>query len=230
MTKEKFKVMHNVFDEFTNLTLLKLISKGYIDGLESTLYVGKEANIFTALREGKRVIAKIYRLETCDFNRMYDYIKYDPRYQGLKKKKRKIIFSWVQREFRNLMKARQAGVRVPMPITFLNNVLVIEFIGKDEIAPKLKDSIPRNKKKFFNEIIDNMKKLYKDGLVHADLSSFNILNFNEEPVFIDMSQATTTEDVRSREYLERDINNIITFFNKLKIKINKEKTWNFITK
>ena len=230
MTKEKFKVMHNVFDEFTNLTLLKLISKGYIDGLESTLYVGKEANIFTALREGKRVIAKIYRLETCDFNRMYDYIKYDPRYQGLKKKKRKIIFSWVQREFRNLMKARQAGVRVPMPITFLNNVLVIEFIGKDEIAPKLKDSIPRNKKKFFNEIIDNMKKLYKDGLVHADLSSFNILNFNEEPVFIDMSQATTTEDVRSREYLERDINNIITFFNKLKLKINKEKTWNFITK
>ena len=230
MTKEKFKVMHNVFDEFTNLTLLKLISKGYIDGLESTLYVGKEANIFTALREGKRVIAKIYRLETCDFNRMYDYIKYDPRYQGLKKKKRKIIFSWVQREFRNLMKARQAGVRVPMPITFLNNVLVIEFIGKDEIALKLKDSIPKNKKKFFNEIIDNMKKLYKDGLVHADLSSFNILNFNEEPVFIDMSQATTTEDVRSREYLERDINNIITFFNKLKIKINKEKTWNFITK
>ena len=230
MTKEKFKVMHNVFDEFTNLTLLKLISKGYIDGLESTLYVGKEANIFTALREGKRVIAKIYRLETCDFNRMYDYIKYDPRYQGLKKKKRKIIFSWVQREFRNLMKARQAGVRVPMPITFLNNVLVIEFIGKDEIAPKLKDSIPKNKKKFFNEIIDNMKKLYKDGLVHADLSAFNILNFNEEPVFIDMSQATTTEDVRSREYLERDINNIITFFNKLKLKINKEKTWNFITK
>ena len=230
MTKEKFKVMHNVFDEFTNLTLLKLISKGYIDGLESTLYVGKEANIFTALREGKRVIAKIYRLETCDFNRMYDYIKYDPRYQGLKKKKRKIIFSWVQREFRNLMKARQAGVRVPMPITFLNNVLVIEFIGKDEIALKLKDSIPKNKKKFFNEIIDNMKKLYKDGLVHADLSSFNILNFNEEPVFIDMSQATTTEDVRSKEYLERDINNIITFFNKLKIKINKEKTWNFITK
>lgn len=230
MTKEKFKVMHNVFDEFTNLTLLKLISKGYIDGLESTLYVGKEANIFTALREGKRVIAKIYRLETCDFNRMYDYIKYDPRYQGLKKKKRKIIFSWVQREFRNLMKARQAGVRVPMPITFLNNVLVIEFIGKDEIALKLKDSIPKNKKKFFNEIIDNMKKLYKDGLVHADLSAFNILNFNEEPVFIDMSQATTTEDVRSREYLERDINNIITFFNKLKLKINKEKTWNFITK
>src|SRR3989344_5111442 len=144
MIKEKFKVMHNVFDEFTNLTLLKLISKGHIDGLESTLYVGKEANIFTALKSGKRLIVKIYRLETCDFNRMYDYIKYDPRYQGLKKKRRKIIFSWVQREFRNLMKARQADVRVPAPITFLNNVLVIEFIGNDDVAPKLKDAIPKD--------------------------------------------------------------------------------------
>ena len=85
MTKDKFKVKHGVFDNFTNLMLLKLISKGYMDGLESTLYVGKEANIFTALKDGKRIIAKIYRLETCDFNKMYDYIKYDPRYLELKK-------------------------------------------------------------------------------------------------------------------------------------------------
>jgi len=230
MTKEKFKVMHNVFDEFTNLTLLKLISKGYIDGLESTLYVGKEANIFSALKDRKRVIVKIYRLETCDFNRMYDYIKYDPRYQGLKKKKRKIIFLWVQREFRNLMKARDANVKVPTPITFLNNVLVIEFIGKEDVAPKLKDSIPKNKKKFFNEIIDGINRLYKAGLVHADLSAFNILNFNEHAVFIDMSQATTTEDARSKEYLERDINNIVNFFKKIGLNANKEKIWNSVTK
>lgn len=128
------------------------------------------------------------------------------------------------------MKAREANVRVPMPITFLNNILVIEFIGKEDIAPKLKDSIPKNKKRFFNEIIENMRKLYKKGLVHADLSAFNILNFNEKPVFIDMSQATTIEDVRSREYLERDINNIVIFFNKLKLNVNKEKIWNSITK
>ncbi len=230
MTKEKFKVKHGVFDEFTNLTILKLISQGHIDGLESTLYVGKEANIFSALKDGKRVIVKIYRLETCDFNRMFDYIKCDPRYKGLAKKKRKIIFLWVQREFRNLMKARQAGVKVPIPITFLNNILVIEFIGKEDIAPMLKDKIPKNKRKFLNGIIRNIKKLYKAGLVHADLSAFNILNFNEMPVFIDMSQTTTINDMRSKEYLERDIKNISIFFNKLKIKTDKEKIWNSVTK
>lgn len=128
------------------------------------------------------------------------------------------------------MKARQANIKVPIPITFLNNILVMEFIGKNDIAPKLKDSIPKNKRKFFKEIIDNIKKLYKTGLVHADLSAFNILNFNEKPVFIDMSQATTIQDVRNKEYLERDINNIINFFSKLKLKINKEKIWNFVTK
>lgn len=215
--------MHNVFDNFTNLTLHKLIRQGHFEGLESPISIGKEANIFTALKNDKRVIVKIYRLETCDFNKMYDYIKFDPRYQGLQKKRRKIIFHWTQREFRNLMKAREAGITVPKPIVFLNNVLVIEFIGKGEIAPMLKDKIPKNKRKFFDEIINNIKKLYKKGLVHADLSAFNILNFNEDPVFIDMSQCTTLEDTRAKEYLDRDIRNVVNFFIKVGLKVDEEK-------
>ena len=75
MGKEKFKTMHDVFDEFTNRTIFKLITKGYFRGLQSPLSIGKESNVFTALTDSNdRVIAKIYRLETCDFNRMYDYI------------------------------------------------------------------------------------------------------------------------------------------------------------
>ena len=72
MTQDKFKTMHNVFDNFTNLTVFKLISQGHFDGLESPVSIGKEANIFTAKKGEGRVIAKIYRLEACDFNRMYD--------------------------------------------------------------------------------------------------------------------------------------------------------------
>ena len=45
---EKFQVMHNVFDEFTNRTIFKLISEGYFDGLESAIALGKEANVFSA--------------------------------------------------------------------------------------------------------------------------------------------------------------------------------------
>ena len=221
---EKFKTMHNVFDDFTNRTIFKLITEGRFRGLESPISIGKESNVFSALTdEGKRVIVKIYRLETCDFNRMYDYIKDDPRYSGLKDKKRKVILVWVQREYRNLMNARDAQVNVPIPITFSNNILVLEFVGKNgNIAPKLKDSIPKNKKQFFDKTIDSIRKLYKSGLVHADLSAFNILNFDDTPVFIDMSQATVLKHPRAEEFLERDVRNICIFFRKVGLKVNEK--------
>lgn len=221
-SKEKFKVMHDVFDEFTNRTIFKLITEGHFKGLESPISIGKESNIFSALKDSKRVILKIYRLETCDFNRMYDYIKYDPRFINLKKKRRKVIFAWAQREYRNLLKAREGNVKVPTPITFANNILVMEFIGNNEPAPKLKDTIPKNKKKFFDKTIDNMKKLHKAGLVHADLSPFNILNSNETPVFIDFSQCTPLQNSRAEEFLKRDVKNVCNFFNKIGLKTNDE--------
>ena len=221
---ERFKTMHDVFDEFTNRTIFKLISEDYFDGLESTVAVGKEANIFSALGPKGRVMVKIYRLEVCDFNRMYDYIKDDPRYAGLKGKKREIIFRWVQREYRNLLKAREANVAVPTPLTFKNNILVLEFIGKgNEIAPRLKDKKPKSPQKFLDETIDNLRKLYKAGMVHSDLSAFNILNLDGRPVFIDFSQCTETKNTRANEFLNRDVSNIATFFRKLGLKIDEEK-------
>jgi len=216
-SKEEFKTWGDVFDQFTQRTVYKLITQGHFEGLESPISIGKESNVFSALKkDGTRVMVKIYRLETCDFNRMYDYIKDDPRFLRLKKGKRNIIFSWVQREYRNLFRAREANVSVPTPLTFLNNVLVLEFIGDDGvIAPKLKDCAPKNRKAFFDKIIDNMRKLYNSGLVHADLSAFNILNYNENPVFIDFSQCTTLESSMANEYLDRDIRNICNFFKKI---------------
>jgi len=222
--KEKFKTKHGVFDEFTNRTLFKLITEGHFEGLESPINIGKESNVFSAItKEGHRVIVKIYRLETCDFNIMHSYIKDDPRYSNLKDRKRKVILAWVQREYRNLMNAREAQVNVPIPITFSNNVLVLEFIGKNaDIAPKLKDKIPKNKKEFFGKVIENMRKLYRAGLVHADLSAFNILNFEENPILIDMSQATTKEHPRAEEFLNRDVKNICIFFNKIGFKADEK--------
>lgn len=226
--KEKFKTYQNVFDEFTNRTLFQLITQGHFDGLIGPVSIGKESNVFVCKKEDHKVIAKIYRLETCDFNRMYDYIKDDPRFSGLRKHKRKIIFAWAQREYRNLLVAREGLVRVPTPITFLNNVLVMDLIGDTEAAPKLKDAVPENPKEFFEDIIDNIKKLYKAGLVHGDLSQFNILNYKEKPCFIDLSHATPTKNPNSRELLVRDIRNTCNFFKKLGLNIDEEKLKNSI--
>ena len=71
--KEKFKTWGDVFDQFTQKTVYKLISRGHFEGLESPISIGKESNVFSAVKkDGTRVIAKIYRLETCDFNKMYE--------------------------------------------------------------------------------------------------------------------------------------------------------------
>lgn len=223
ITKEKFKTKHNVFDDFTNRNLFKLISQGHFEGLIGPVSIGKESNVFTAKKGEGKVIVKIYRLETADFNKMYDYIKDDPRFIGLRKQRRKIVFGWCQREYRNLINAREAGLNAALPITFLNNILVTGMIGGKEPAPMLKDMAPKNKKRFFNEIIEDIKKLCKAGYVHSDLSHFNILNYNERPVFIDFSHMTPLINPNSREYLERDVTNICNFFNKIGLKTEKEK-------
>lgn len=213
ITREKFKTYNNVFDQFTIRNLWKLSSEGFFDDLENAVALGKEANIFIAKKEdGSCVIVKIYRLENCNFNKMFSYIKQDPRYENLSDKRREIVFSWTQREFRNLLKARES-IRVPTPYKVKYNILLMEMIGDDEPAPELRNAIPKDPKKFFDLVIQNVKKLYKEGLVHGDLSHFNILNCNEQPVFIDFSQATITKSNQAEELLERDVKNIVTFFN-----------------
>ena len=63
-----------------------------------------------------------------------------------------------------------------------------------------------------------MRLLYAYGLIHGDLSSFNILNYHEQPVLIDFSQGTTVKTPNSEELLRRDVTNIVQFFAKLKIR------------
>jgi RIO kinase 1 len=232
ITKEKFKTYHTVFDEFTNRNLFKLITEGHFKGLIGPVSMGKEANVFLAEKEdGTKVIVKIYRLENADFNKMYEYIKSDPRFMELKKNKRKVIFAWCQREYRNLMKAREKGVRVPTPYTFKHNILVMEYIGGEEVAKKLKDDVPQDPKKFFDMIIKNYKKLYqKAGLVHGDLSHFNILNDNEKPVLIDLSTGTSLGDNQAEYYLERDVSTLVKFFGKHGVALDKERVIQTIKK
>ncbi len=214
-SREEWKIYKNVFDNFTLHTLNLLSSKHYFDELLSPVMIGKEANVFSASSKAGTIIAKIYRLESCNFNKMYEYISQDIRFIGLKKQRRKIIFKWVEREFKNLAKA-SAVINAPKPIAFLNNVLLMEMIGSP--ALQLKDYSPVTKK-LFNAVISQMKLLYSSGLVHADLSEFNILIHNKIPFFIDFSQATTTDSPNAAALLERDIKNILRFFEKKSIAV-----------
>ena len=222
--QERFKTARGVFDEFTNRNLFELESRGVFDTLVSPFEVGKESNVFIAKKGKQHLIVKIYRVQNCDFKRMYDYIRKDVRYEYLKKHRRDIIFAWVQREYKNLFRAQQAHVAVPQPLAWKYNLLVESMIGEEMPAPTLKVALPANPLEFFKLVVEEMKKLYKGGLIHGDLSSFNILNHNEKPYLIDFSQATLVKTPNAEELLERDVNNILKFFAKLGVKADKDET------
>jgi RIO kinase 1 len=227
--QERFRTIKGVFDEFTERNLFELQSRNYFDQLLGPVKVGKESNVFLAERGDKHVIVKIYRIQNCDFKRMYDYIRKDSRYEGLKNKHREIIFAWTQREYKNLHRAQDAGINSPKPIAWKFNIIIEEMIGDEEPAPPLKDLKPKNPKKFFEEVIDQMEKLYHRGLIHGDLSAFNILNYNEKPYFIDYSQGTLTKTPNSQELLERDVRNILKFFESRGVKADFEQTFKKVT-
>jgi len=227
-TKEEWKTFEGVFDNFTIRTLWQLSSRRFFDGVKSPISIGKEANVFSAEKGKGLICAKIYRLETADFNVMYNYIRNDPRFQGLLRQRRKIIFAWCQREYRNLFKCKQAGISCPKPIVFKNNVLLMEFIGDAEPAPLVRNKPPKAPNKFFKLVLENMKKIHKLKMVHADLSAYKIINHNEKPVFIDFSHSTPLDTPNADELVKRDIKNICVYFKKLGVKTTEKKIWDYI--
>ena len=222
LIKEKFETYKNVFDEKTLRTLFKLESEGYFQEIIGPVSIGKESNVFTAKKaDGSYVILKIYRINVADFKKMYRYIAADLRFQGLSNQKRKVVFAWSQREYRNLLVASSAGASVPTPYRVQNNVLVMELIGRDnQAAKRLKDLQPTNVKKFARELIKNIKVFYQKGFIHGDLSEYNILNYKDKPYIIDLSHGVKLDYPGAEELLERDIKTIVKYFSKFKIKLD----------
>jgi RIO kinase 1 len=212
MTKEIYKVYNEVFDARTLKVLEKMRNENY-EELEYCISTGKEANVFRASTKNGFVAIKIFRTYTSSFDKMSPYILGDPRFNHISKKKHEIIYLWTKKEFRNLSKAFQAGVRVPKPLAFNQNVLIIEFIGEKGLAaPLIKDVNLSNPQKYYDEIISNMIKLYKANLIHADLSEFNILHYKNKPVLIDMGQSVLKDHPNSMIFLKKDLFNINKFF------------------
>ncbi len=223
---EDKRVGSEVFDRITLQTLYKLANQGHIHLLNGAISTGKEANVFKGADDNDNLVAvKIYRVTTSDFKKMQYYIQGDPRFNVRSKSKRQLINNWVLKEFKNLNRAYNAGVRVPKPIIAKNNILVMEFIGEKDGTPArlMRQAKISNPDYIARKIIEYVKKLYNDAeLVHGDLSAFNILINHDEPVIIDLSQGMVVDHPLSRELLNRDIDNLIKDFKKIGIEISKD--------
>lgn len=210
------KVRDDVFDTRTLMNLYYLSKKGYVEALGGSISRGKEANVFHALgRGGKHLALKIYRVATSDFKAMQDYILGDPRFRSVKGNKRSLVNAWTRKEYRNLLRAEEVGVRVPHPYAVRENILVMDFVGTDGAAAPLLREVAlegEEAERAYRRIADYIVLLHnRAGLVHADLSEFNIL-YDGEPVLIDMGQAVTLDHPNAMEFLKRDISNLVRFF------------------
>ncbi|MEM0148632.1 MAG: serine protein kinase RIO [Candidatus Micrarchaeaceae archaeon] len=221
--KERQKVEFNL-NKRTMLYLSKFYNLGIISKLDFIIARGKESDIYIAepgesdkVAGSKHIILKFFRIETSTFFNMADYINGDPRFNGIASSKEKIVYTWCKKEFGNLKMAKKAGVNVPMPYFAHGNILAMEFIGSNGIpAPQLKyvKMDADEAEGMLDSILENVRKLYHAGLVHADLSEYNILVKDAAPCIIDFGQAVVLRHPNAMGFLERDVRNILYYFKK----------------
>ena len=210
---DQFKVSEDVFDDVTLLALYKLVHKKWLSVIGGSISTGKEANVFYGERDGVGVAIKIYRIRTANFTTMSSYISGDRRFSRVKKSRKELVFAWTRKEFSNLVRAQDAGIPVPEPLVWDRNILIMSFLGENEIPyPQLKNADFEDAAGIYATLMRYVDLLYnKAELVHGDLSEFNIL-YGENPYLIDMGQSVTRDHPRAYQFLMRDIRNINRFF------------------
>jgi RIO kinase 1 len=215
---KKRAAVESVFDERTLLLLNKLVMNGILKNVIGLISAGKEANIYLAYDPEEREVAiKIYKIDSNTSKWMREYIIGDPRFKKMPHNISKIIYLWAGKEFKNLKRAKSAGLSVPQPIYVKDNILIMEYIGVGMTpAPRLKEvRSPDNISDLINVILTFIKELYqKARLVHGDLSEFNILYHDQKPVVIDISQAVDIQHPKAEIYLVRDIKNVFSYLEK----------------
>jgi len=233
--KEDKAVAEQAVDPRTRILLYKLVNGGVLDAINGVISTGKEAVIMhadggpgpdggpeVALNVPKECAVKVFKTTLNEFKTRDKYIREDYRFKDRfsKQNPRKIIHMWAEKELHNLVKMAKGGVRVPEPVVLRKHVLVMSFIGAEgRPAPKLKEAVERMSEKqmadAYNQVVEMMVQLYHVcHLVHADLSEYNILWWEKECWFIDVSQAVEPIHPSGLDFLFRDCTNISTFFNK----------------
>ena len=220
---EEYEVLEEVFDRSTLMVIYDFLNKGVIDEIHGVVNAGKESRVYWGKdKQGNELAVKIYLTISAEFRKgMLKYIEGDPRFKSVKRDTRSLVFAWAQKEFRNLMQAVSAKVKVPKPIAVKKNVLIMEFVGKNGIsAPSMKEQPPKNPEKTYKALLTYLKRLYRKAeLVHGDLSEYNVMIRRGRPVLFDVSQAVPLSHPLADSLLQRDLKNLNRYFNRLGVEV-----------
>ncbi len=221
--KEQLKIEASVFDRYVFRTVGSLMSAGIIASIDFPIKRGKESVVFRATPPpdypAEFLAVKIYNVENSNFKRMVEYISNDPRFE-VKKNRRKLVYEWVKKEYRNLLMCEEMGVLVPHPHVFKDNVLVMDFIGEGGAPSKtLFERGPANPEWEYEFLMGEVKKMYKNGFVHADLSEYNVLCGPEGKLYmIDLAQGVIKGHPFFDEWYKRDVQNINRYYEKFGVR------------
>jgi RIO kinase 2 len=199
------------------LAINAFVKAGLIDAFGQTLGVGKEADVYDALTQaGKRVAVKFQRLGRISFRQTRRKRGYAAERTGWLFQSRLAA----EREFRALKLVYAQEVAVPEPLSQNRHAIVMGMIEGAELAKWREFPAPG---KVLKEILRNVKKAYvKAGVVHADLSEYNIiLKPDMHVLIIDWPQYVAAGHPNAQELLMRDVKNVLKYFSRrcgLKVK------------
>lgn len=207
---------------------------------------GKEANVYVCLAHPSTglelLAAKLYR------PRLFRNLRNDARYRERRTvldEKGKMVTnrgalralaggssygqelrqtSWLQHEYTTLVNLHAAGLPVPKPIASGENTILMEYIGAiDRPAPSLMETSlsPVQARRAFDILIDAVEQMLAQGHIHADLSAYNVLYWEERPVIIDFPQAVNPrQNPDSWPIFARDVERLCQHFRRYAIQTN----------
>jgi len=207
--------------------LQPLIEEGLIDSVVRQLMSGKEAAVYVVRCGEETRCAKVYKQATQrSFRQAVDYtenrkVKNTRQARAMAKGTRfgreATEAAWQSAEVDALYRLAAAGVRVPRPFNFVDGVLLMELVtdADGDAAPRLNDVIftPEQARAHHKTLIKQVVRMLAAGVVHGDLSEFNVLLGADGPMIIDLPQAVDAAgNNHASRMLLRDVANLRNFF------------------
>lgn len=204
-----------------------LVRDGFVDEVLRPLKSGKEAAVYVVLSEGEIRCAKVYKeANKRGFHKQALYqegrkVRNTRQARAMQKgskfgaQQQEAV--WQNAEVDALYRLAAAGVRVPKPYNFIEGVLLMELVTDvhGSAAPRLNDLTftPEEALEYHALLIKEVVRMLCAGIVHGDLSEYNILIDKHGPVIIDLPQAVdAAANNNAARMLERDVNNLALYF------------------
>lgn len=200
-----------------------------VDEVLFQLMSGKEAQVYVVRCGDQTRCAKVFKeAQKRSFKQAVQYqegrkVRNTRRARAMSKKtkygQKEQEDAWLNAEVDALYRLAAAGVRVPEPHGFVDGVLLMELVKDVEgkAAPRLDDVTlaPEQARDYHAQVIAEVVRMLSAGLIHGDLSEFNVLVDTRGPVIIDLPQAVNAAGNNNAErMLERDVDNMRRYFGK----------------